>query len=168
MTPILNFVRASLVAATIAGLSAVPGAAQEFSQSHLDLARLAATNSPLAKDLDTVLPLTVENVKNRLISLRPDLHEAINETVQGIALRLAARRPDLDNAVALVWAREFSEEELQAIADFYTSPAGKRFVEAGPKLGVATIQTVENWAGRIREELLDKSREELKAQGHEF
>jgi hypothetical protein len=168
MTPIRTFVSAGLVAVAIASLSAVPAAAQEFSESHLAAARLAAINSPLAKDLDTVLPLLVERVQSRLISLRPDLHEVIAETVQGVALRLAARRADLDSAAALVWAREFTEEELQTIADFYTSPAGRKFVEVGPRLGTATIQTVENWTSRVGEELLDKSREELRKQGFEF
>jgi len=168
MTRIRTVIHAGLIAATIVGLSAMSAAAQEFSQSHLELARIAATSSPLAKDLDTVLPLAVQNVENRLISLRPDLHEVISTTVQGVALRLAARRPDLDNAIALVWAREFSEEELKAIADFYSSPAGKKLVEVGPKLGTAMVQTVENWGSRVYSELLDKSREELKNQGYEF
>jgi uncharacterized protein len=168
MTSILTFARTSLIAAVIAGFSAFPATAQEFSEEHLELARLAATSSPLAKDLDTVLPLAVQNVQNRLINLRPDLHEVISATVQNVALRLTARRPDLDNAIALVWAREFNDEELRAIADFYMSPAGKKFVAVGPKLGTATVQTVENWASRVYEELLDKSREELKTQGYEF
>ena len=89
-------------------------------------------------------------------------------TVQEVALGLAGRRADLDNAIALVWARAFTEEELEAIAEFYASPAGQKFVSVGPTLGQATIQTVDSWSSRVGEEMLDKSREELKKQGYEF
>jgi hypothetical protein len=41
-------------------------------------------------------------------------------------------------------------------------------VNLGPQLGQATIQAVQNWSNRVGEELLDKSREELKKQGHEL
>lgn len=168
MSSIRNFIRAGLVASAISCLSFAPASAQEFSESHLAAAELASSNAPLSKDLDTVLPLLAQRVQTRLISLRPDLHEAISAAVQSVALRLAVRRADLDSAVALVWARTFSEEELNAIAAFYTSPVGKKFVELGPQLGSATIQTVDNWSSRVGEELLDKSRDELKKQGHEL
>ena len=68
-------------------------------------AAAVAANTPLSNEFDTVLPLLSQRVQNRLISLRPDLHEVINKTVEEVALRLAARRQDLDNAAALLWAR---------------------------------------------------------------
>lgn len=165
MTAIRNSICAAIL---VSSLFAVPSVAQEFPDSHLDAAKLASANAPIARDLDTVLPLLAQRVQNRLIQLRPDLHETISGTVQDVALRLAARRADLDSAIALVWARAFSEEELEVIAEFYTSPAGLKFGNLGPQLGQATIQTVDNWSSRIGEEMLDKTREELKKQGHEF
>lgn len=167
MNVIRTLFRIGLVATAVACLSAV-SSAQEFPESHLDAARRASSSAPLSRDLDTVLPLLAQRVQNRLVSLRPDLHSQIVDTVQAVALELAARRADLDSAIALAWARMFSEEELEAIAEFYRSPVGKKFVEVGPELGSITIQTVENWSSRVGEELLDKSREELTQQGHEF
>jgi hypothetical protein len=168
MTSIRNLLCAGLVAASAALAALVPTAAQEFSESHLAVAKVVTANTPLSKDFETVLPLLSQRVQNRLISLRPDLHEVISKTVQEVALRLAARRTDLDNAAALLWARAFTEEELSDIAAFYTSETGKKFVNLGPQLGQATIQTVQNWSNRVGEELLDKAREELKKQGHEL
>ena len=141
---------------------------QEFSESYLDAAKRASSNAPISKDLDTVLPLLAQRVQTRLVSLRPDLHVEINATVQAVALELVVRRAELEDAIALAWARIFTEEELEQIAAFYNSPAGKKFVEIGPELGTTTLQTVDNWSSRVGEELLDKSREELKKQGHEL
>jgi len=167
MKLIRTLFRTGLAVVAVACISNV-STAQEFPESQLEAARLASSNAPLSRDLDTVLPLLAERVQNRLVSLRPDLHAEINSTVQEVALELATRRADLDSAIALAWARVFSEEELVAIAEFYTSPAGKKFVDVGPELGAITIQTVENWSTRIGSEMLEKSREELKKQGHEL
>jgi hypothetical protein len=167
MTSIRTLIRTGLIVTAIAGLSSL-SSAQEFSESQLDAARRASSSAPLSKDLDTVLPLLVQRVQTRLISLRPDLHAEITATVQEVALKLVARRADLDSAMALAWARMFTEDELNEIAAFYNSPVGRKFVEVGPELGAITIQTVDNWSSRVGEELLDKSREELKKQGYEL
>lgn len=167
MNLIRTLIHACLIASAIVCLP-VATFAQEFTESHLDAAKRASTNAPISKDLDTVLPLLAQRVQTRLVSLRPDLHAVINETVQNVALELVARRADLEDAIALAWARIFSEDELEEIAAFYDSPTGKRFVEIGPELGTTTLQTVDNWSSRVGEEMLDKSRAELKKQGHEL
>lgn len=168
MISIRSLIRVGLFATLIASHPIASATAQEFSESQLAAAKAAAISSPLAQEFNTVLPYLAQRVQNRLVSLRPDLHEAIAKAVQDVALRLTARRADLDNAAALLWARVFTEEELNAIAAFYNSDVGKKFVELGPKLGQQTVQTVQNWSNRVGEELLDKSREELKKQGHEL
>lgn len=167
MTSIRTLIRTGLVLSAILCLSA-SSSAQEFSESQLDAALRASSNAPLSKDLDTVLPLLVQRVQTRLISLRPDLHAEITETVQDVALQLVARRADLDNTIAVAWARTFTEEELEQIAAFYNSPVGKKFIEVGPELGAITLQAVDQWSSGVGAELLDKSREELKKQGHEL
>ena len=88
--------------------------------------------------------------------------------VQQVALQLAPRRGDLNNDVARVWANAFSEDELKAITAFYTSPAGQKFLDAGPKVVTDSLQVVKGWSDRLTEELLEKSREALKQQGIEF
>jgi hypothetical protein len=168
MISIRSLIRAGLFASLVAGLPLAPATAQEFSESHLAAAKAAAVASPMAQEFNNLLPFLAQRVQNRLVSLRPDLHEVISKTVQDVALRLAARRGDLDSATALIWAREFTEDELNEIAAFYNSPVGKKFVGLGAKLGQQTVQTASNWSNRVGEELLDKAREELKKQGYEL
>jgi hypothetical protein len=168
MISIKSLIRAGLFATLLAGLPLAPATAQEFSESHLAAAKEAAIASPMAQEFNNLLPFLSQRVQNRLVSLRPDLHEVIAKTVQDVALRLAARRADLDNAVALLWAREFTEDELNQIVTFYTSEVGKKFIGLGAKLGQQTVQTASNWSNRVGEELLDKTREELKKQGYEL
>ncbi len=166
MTLIGNFVR---MAAVVAALVAVPTSslmAQEISQSHL-AAALAVINATTAtRSFDNRLPAIANEVTNRLIRARPDLHQEIADTVQAVALKLVVRRKELDQDVARVYAKAFSEQELNTIAAFLKSPAGQKYQTDGPAVFRDTLQAVQAWSDRVGAELLDKTKEELKKQGH--
>ena len=155
---------AFLVMAALGG----PAGAQEISQSHLDAALVAVQSAGAARGFDSVLPALAERVKSRLIRVRPDLHQEISAAVENVALQLTNRRNDLDRAVATVWARNFTEDELVTIAEFYKSPTGQKFAEIGPRVMQESLKSVESWSTRVGEELYEKSREELVKEGYEF
>jgi hypothetical protein len=163
--------RAALVAALIfVPLASTTANAQsdEISQSHLAAALDAVRNGPDARRLDDILPGLSLQAQNQLIQLRPDLHKEIIDAVEAVALKLAPRRADLDTDLARVWARNFTEDELKAIAAFYKSPAGRKLAEVGPKVIGDTVQATRQWSNRVGEELLEKSREELKQRNVDF
>jgi hypothetical protein len=70
--------------------------------------------------------------------------------------------------VARIWARAFSEEELDQIATFFASPAGEKYKELAPTIGEDILKVSQGWMNRVNEELLDRTREELKKEGYEF
>ena len=149
-------------------VSAAPSRADDVTPSHLAAALEAVHSAKASKGFDNVLPLLSEKVQDQIIRLRPDLYKQITDVVQQEALKLVARRGDLDADVARIWANAFTEEELKAITAFYKSPAGLKFVDIGPQVVGASLQAVKVWSDRVGQELLQKSREELKKQGIEF
>ena len=163
---IVSRTRIGLSALLVAAALSVPASAQEISQSHLDAALVAVQSAGAARGFDSVLPALAERVKSRLIRVRPDLHQVISTVVENVALTLTPRRVDLDRAVATVWARSFTEDELVTIAEFYKSPTGQKFAEIGPRVIQDSLKSVESWSTRVGEELYEKSREELARQGY--
>jgi hypothetical protein len=149
-------------------VAAAPGRADDVTPSHLAAALEAVHSAKASKGFDNVLPLLSEKVQDEIIRLRPDLYKQITDVVQQEALKLVARRADLDTDVARIWANAFSEEELKSITAFYKSPAGLKFVDIGPQVVGASLQAVKTWSDRVGQELLEKSRAELKKQGVEF
>ncbi len=166
MTLIGKFVRTAAVAAALVALPASSPFAQEISPSHLAAALDVVNSTVAAASFDTQLPRIANEVTNRLIRARPDLHQEIADTVQAVALKLVVRRRELDQDVARVYAKAFTEDELKAIAAFLKSPAGQKYQQDGPKVVNETLQAVQAWTDRLGAELLDKTREELKKQGH--
>ena len=167
-------VSAAVVAALFAGLPAAigtiatPAGAQEQSAAHVALAVEVVRSAGATRGFDNVLPGLANQVIDRLIRLRPDLHKEIVATVEAVALKLAVRRAELDTDVARIWAKSFTEDELRYLLGFYTSEAGKKFSDVGPRVVAESFQSVERWTGRVGEELLEKTREEFRNQGVEF
>jgi hypothetical protein len=166
---------AAILAAIIAGSSLALGPvltpqayAQELSASHVAVAVEVVRAAGATRGFDNVLPGLANQVIDRLIRLRPDLHKEIIATVQEAALKLAVRRAELDNDIARIWAKRFTEDELRYLLGFYTSDAGKKFSDVGPLVVGEAMQSVERWTGRVGEELFEKTREELRNQGIDF
>jgi hypothetical protein len=168
----MSLIRIVFSAVLLAWMSALPIAsaarADEISESHIAAALAAIASTKTARGFDNVLPLLAERTQNQLIRARPDLHKQIGDTVEAAALKLAVRRTDLDNDVARIWAKNFSEDELKQIATFFNSPAGQKYLNIGPQVVSDSLQAVKGWSDRVGEELLDKSKEDLKKQGFDF
>jgi len=166
MSLIGHVIRLTLAGAiSMAVAMPLPALAQEITQSHLNAALAAVGGTGGARGFDNILPNLANSVEQRLLRLRPDSAKQISAAVQATAIKLVVRRKDLDIDVARLWARTFTEQELVVIGTFLKSPAGKKYQELGPKLITDTYQVVQQWSDRVGEELLDKTKEELKKQG---
>src|SRR5690606_3607840 len=102
---------------------------------------------------DMLLPAAAQILKEQLIQQNPDLTELITRTVDEKALALASRRADLEREAALVYARTFSEAELNAIATFYNGEAGKKLLSQGPIVAREVTRAADIWQRGIQRDL---------------
>lgn len=164
-----KFVRTAFVGvALLVGACASQASADEIKPSQLAAAIDAIQAANISQGFDSLLPRLAAQVEDSLIRARPDLHTQITETVEAAALKLADRKNDLNNDIARVWAKAYSEQELKTLAAFFRSPAGQKYLTQGPQLTKDTFAAAKQWSDRVGSELLDKSREALKAQGVTF
>ena len=164
MSFIGNLVRTAVLGIALAASSSY-ASAQEVSASHLAVALDVVKSAKASRGFDNVLPQLAAQAQDRLIRIRPDMFKQIADTVEAVALKLAVRRNDLDTDVARVWAKHFSEEELQTIATFYKSAAGQKFADVGSLVYAESLTAVQRWSDRVGDELIDNAKKELKSQG---
>lgn len=151
-------VRRLLAVSTASALIALsmPAFAQEISESHLKAAR-AAVAAIKATDLyDGILPSSANALKQALIEKNPDLQELITATVDQKAVELATRRADLEKEAATAYAKVFTEEDLNAIAGFYTSDTGKKLLSEGPNVSNELNKAAEIWQRGIARDLAEE------------
>lgn len=143
----------SLSIVCVVALSAAPSFSQEISDSHIKAARGAIAAIKVTDNFDTILPAAAVALKTELLRKNPNLETLINETVDEKALALAARRGDLEREAAAAYARIFSEEELNAIAAFYATPAGLKLLDKGPEVTEEVFKAAEIWQRGIVRDL---------------
>jgi len=141
----------------------LPSKAQEVAETHLKAARAAIEAIDATGDFDNILPEAAQRLKAELIQQSPNMEDLINATVNEQALALAGRRADLENEAALAYARVFSEEELNTIAEFYNSPTGKKLLQDGPIVTREVHKAADIWSRGIIRDLSNGVSRQLEA-----
>lgn len=137
--------------------------AQDFTEAHLKAARDAIDVLGATDAYDAILPGAAEALKTELIKRDPNLEAIISATVDETALTLAARRRDLEDEAARAYATSFTEEELNAITEFYRSPVGAKFQKEAPIVVRAVAQAAQIWRNGIARDLAQDVASKLEA-----
>ncbi|MBO0346100.1 DUF2059 domain-containing protein [Roseibium limicola] len=152
-----------LFAATLVLATAQPLRAQEneFSESHIEAARKVVVATKAMGSFDDILPVLAEQTRTLFVQADPSRTQEIVDVTSEMALKLAPRRRDLNNTIYQVWARRFSEEELNQLTAFYESPLGSKVADSGPTITALAIGAAREWQNKMSTELVAMVREEL-------
>ena len=138
--------------------------AQEISESHLAAARAAITAIKATDQFDAILPQAAMALKAELIQKDPNLEELISATVDEKAIALASRRADLENEAARAYAIAFTEDDLKAITQFYSSPAGQKLISEGPIVSREVVKAASIWQNGIARDLAKEVGDKIAAE----
>ena len=139
----------------------LPAAAQDIADSHLSAARSVLSSLRATEEFDIILPSAAQALKNELIQKNPDIQALIIEVVDQTAFSLAARRGDLEREAATIYARAFTEAELQEIAAFYTSATGVKLLNESPLVTREVLRAADIWQNGIARDLAEQVATEL-------
>ncbi|MBA3042164.1 MAG: DUF2059 domain-containing protein [Alphaproteobacteria bacterium] len=154
-----RFASVTVIAGTLfTGLSAQ---AQEIPAEHVQAARAAITALGATDRLDNILPNISDRLKTQLIQAYPNLEDKISQTVDAEALKLAPRRGDLEREAALVYAKAFTVEELNAMTAFYSSEAGKKLLKDGPIAMRELMKAADIWTAGVARDLEKQANEAM-------
>lgn len=138
-------------------------AQEDFTESHLEAAKkvVIATNSLSA--FDDLLPVLAEQTRTIFVQADPFRSDEIVTVTTEVALELAPKRQDLNRSIYQIWARRFSEAELNELATFYGTPVGQKLAEAGPSITALALGAARQWQDSIGTEMVSIVRERLEA-----
>jgi hypothetical protein len=172
-----NFGRACLFALAIAA-TAMAGQASAQNPAAQTQGQPSAAAIALAKEIiaaksstggfESVGPSVIERVKAVFLQTSPNLAKDLNEVAAKLRADYAARFSEPTNAAARLYASRFSEQELKDILAFYRSPVGKKVVVQEPLVIEESMQTLDQWASTLSEEIMAKMRAEMRKKGHDL
>jgi uncharacterized protein len=150
-------VRRALALLAASAFVAVASAAhaQEISEPHLVSARAAIDAINATDQYDTIIPQAAQALMQELIQQNPDLQDLVINTVREKALELSSRRGDLEKEAALVYARAFTQAELDSITAFYTSEPGRKLLVIGPIVARELVKAAEIWQRGVARDLAE-------------
>lgn len=127
--------------------------AQAFTAAHLQAARRAVAAIHATDQFDAFLPDAALDLKNELSQRDPNLAGLISKTVDAQAMLLVPRRADLEKEVARVYAKHFSEADLNEITKFYASDTGKKLLQQGPASMAESVGAYDIWRQGVAQDL---------------
>ena len=119
-----------------------------------------------AAGFEAVLESISLSTKNVFIRNNPDLEKDINEVTDLVMQEFAASRGLLEESIAFLWARRFSEEELNQITEFYKSDIGAKLAIETPFLISETFRTVDVFRAEISDAVVQRVRNVMRDRGH--
>jgi uncharacterized protein len=111
---------------------------------------------------------TIQNVKNSLLQGNINLQRDIEEVSLKLARDLAGKESEIANGMAVIYATNFSEQELRDLLAFYKSPLGKKSLELEPKSIEESLNYMRNWGDDLAVEINERFRDEMKKRGKDL
>jgi uncharacterized protein len=142
--------------------------AQQPSAASLLLAKELVTTTGATVVFAPLIAGVVEQAKNLYLQQDPSLANDLNEAAAKIRADLQPRFSELSDEVALLYASNFTEQELKDVLAFYQTPGGKKFLVSQPKIIESSMAFAQSWANKLSDEVIGMIRTEMKKKGHQL
>jgi hypothetical protein len=157
---------AALAATLVAFGPAAHAQTQQPSAASLLVAKQLITVTHATVVFNPLIAGVVEQAKLLFLQQDPGLAKDLNEVAANIRNKLQPRFAEINNEVALLYAQNFTEQELKDILVFYKSPAGQKLLEKQPHVIDSSMSFAQNWANKLSDEVIAEIRTEMKKRGH--
>lgn len=165
-----NLSRALFVAVSLlfAGGAIVPSMSQEIAPEQLALARKYVDVTDSAGVFEVTLAQMAYKTFKLFAGTNPKIETEIKDAITRTIDAMKPKKDELMNQFAMVYATDFTAEELQQIIDFYDSPVGKKLSADAVKNNQAIQAVMGVFTNNLGTEFVSKTRADLKAKGFDI
>jgi hypothetical protein len=158
----------AVLALGFALMSGRPAGAQSpaTSPEAIEAAHELVTASRAADQLKTLLPLFMQQLKPAVVQGRAEVARDYDLIMPALIESMAARSDAFAAAIADIYARTFTADELRQVTAFYRSPIGQKFLEKMPVIAQESMAMGQKFGQEIAAEMRTRMIEELRKRGH--
>jgi hypothetical protein len=141
----------SLIVAALAAVlfAAGPVRAQAPTPSvapeNLAAARELVSAMKVADQFKAQVPSLIANIKPVIVQNRPEVEKKYQAMMPTFQQQAMQRINELTDALATIYAQNFTLDELHAIAAFYGTPAGQKLNALNPAVNSQSMQAVKQF-----------------------
>jgi hypothetical protein len=160
-----NILRLAVVAALQLLLAAGIARAQSPSPDALAAARELVETMHLDDQLKAILPAVFKNMKASVVQGRAEVEREYDALVPIIMNGFQARASEIVEAAVIIYARNFSPDDLRALNQFYKSEVGQRFLQKTPIVAQELMLAGNKFGQSVAVDIRQRMIEELRKKG---
>jgi hypothetical protein len=161
--------RAGWLAAVLLSLTmfagTAPALAQEISPDQLALARKYVDLTDKVDVYGTTIANVAARTLQQILKLNPGIQQQATDVVTDVVKSYKNQRSQLMDQVARIYAQHFTQDEMQQIVNFYSSPAGQKLADQNFAINQQLQKVMSLFQVNIATEFYAKVRAELKTKG---
>lgn len=161
---------AVVLALMLALLCGRPAAAQSQTPppEAMTAARALVAASHAADNIKALLPIVVQRLKPAIVQGRAEVDRDYDAIMPTLMEAMLARTDAMVDGVAIVYARNFTIDEMRQLTDFYRSPVGQALLQKMPVVFQESMALGQRFGEEAAGELHDRMIEELRKRGHKI
>jgi uncharacterized protein len=119
----------------------------------------------LTRQYEAILPGILKALKPSIVQGRAEVDREFDTLVPIILDAFRSRLDEMTDAVATVYASNFSTDELRAVIAFYKTPVGQKMLDKLPTVTQQTVIVGARFGRSVAEDLRKRMIEELRKKG---
>jgi hypothetical protein len=155
--------RRTMMTTVALGAVFLGSAARADDASRVKLARELVVVTHSVDNMRRIIPTLMTQVRTMLVQQNPTETKTIDTLLQRSMRRLDQQLDSFADLSAQVYAREFSEDDLQALLAFDRSPAGQHLIDKQPEINGAMMEVGQRVGQSIAEQVVEEFKKEKAA-----
>jgi hypothetical protein len=122
----------------------------------------------LKQSIAIVVPGMMAELETNVTRTRPEIRDSLRATLKAIQPQFDQTAKQTYDEAATMLAAQMSEKDITAVAAFFESPAGKKYVEVTPVFLQRLSDITGAWREKLSTAILERARQEMKKKGIDF
>lgn len=142
--------------------------AQAPSPDAMSAARSLVTTMKLADQYKAMLPAILLGLRPALTQDRPEIERDYDAMMPTVVEAFAPYSTAMVNGIAIVYANNFTADELRDIEAFYRQPLGQKLLAKSPAIAQQSAQVGQDIGRKATDDLRARLTEALRQKGHKL
>ena len=145
-----------------------PSAAQSASPEQMTAARELIAAMRAADQFKSIIPVLMQQLRPAIVQGRPEVERDYDTMVPVMLEIFNTRSGEMIEAVAAIYARNFTVDEMQQVISFYRTPVGQKLLDKLPAIFQESLAIGTKFGQAVASELQNRLIEELRKRGHKI
>jgi len=147
-------------------LSATPAVTQTPPADAMAAARELFVVMRMDDQYKAMMPMLLQALKPAIVQGRPQIERDFDALSPILLQGFESRLGEVTEAVAGIYARNFTAAELREVTAFYRGPTGQKFLQKLPSIMQEAMVMGQRIGNKLGDELKGRMIEELRKRGH--